>query len=375
MLRRLATTAAAAGASLAAARPDADLVGSPSVNPLSDGCWTNTSLSAMGKRALVVTTSYGHRLPNGQRSGVAVEEFTAPYYVYQDAGMEVDIASIQGGDVPLGMSTPTPSQLKFRHDADLKSKLQNSRKIDDVDFSDYDLVFMAGGWGAAFDLGTSQVLGAKVAAALEARRPLVGSTCHGALGFALANKTDGSPWLRGMTATGVTTAQIQKLGIKDQTPMHPEEVLRRLGANYVSIVGHGLLGDVGATSVAIDTQGPVVVTGQNQNSACAAAQRQLLFFMDQQHVDVDTYALVPTADCEAPVKWCFNGFKSDIEQALKLDVFDLCRDSGHVAIQKGRCQDKGFDRVLNLPVVGPLVKDPLFRKLSIFFKHEESILV
>ena len=90
----------------------------------------------------------------------------------------------------------------------------------------------------------------------------------------MANKTDGTPWLKGVTVTGVTDAQIEKLGVKNQTPMHPETALRALGANYQCIHGNGLLGDVGATSVAVDAEGPIVVTGQNQNSACERSSKR-----------------------------------------------------------------------------------------------------
>ena len=37
--------------------------------------------------------------------------------------------------------------------------------VDDLDFTQYDLVYMAGGWGAAYDLGTSEVLGRKISEA------------------------------------------------------------------------------------------------------------------------------------------------------------------------------------------------------------------
>merc|ERR1712130_256670 len=105
---------------------------------------------------------------DGKPTGAAIEEFTAPYYTYHDAGMEVDIASILGGKIPIGEVTVTYSQIRYRLDSTLKGKVNNSMKIDDVNFADYDVVFMVGGWGAAFDLGYSQVLGAKVGAALEA---------------------------------------------------------------------------------------------------------------------------------------------------------------------------------------------------------------
>jgi len=263
-------------------QPDTGLTGTTNGNVLSDQCWKNITLSATGKRGLVITTSHGDPLSDGKDTGVAYQEAIVPYYVYSDAGMQVDLASIKGGQIPIGDSTPTPKQLRGRLDKTATAKFSNSLKIDDVDFAEYDVVFMAGGWGAAFDLGFSQVLGKKVAAALEAKTPLLASVCHGSLGFRLANMTDGTPWVTGRAMTGVTNAQIEKLGVKGQTPLHPEEELRNAGANYQSIHGTNiLLKDLSASAVAVDAQGPVIVTGQNQNSACVTAQRQLLFLLSQ----------------------------------------------------------------------------------------------
>lgn len=197
----------------------------------------------------------------------------------------------------------------------------------------------------------------------------MGSTCHGALGFAMANKTDGTPWLKGMTATGVTVAQIEWLGIDNETPMHPEVVLKAKGANYVSIHGNGILADVGATSVAVDTQGPIVVTGQNQNSACVAAQRQLLFLQANEGMDESTHAWVPGKDCKAPLKVCYEGYKDDVLQASKKDPFNLCKFGSHAKI-KGTCASFGFEA--HFPGIA---KDPIFRKLTLWKEDSYAVVV
>lgn len=258
--------------------PYAGQAGLPKASEFDSNCWTNLTLNASGKRALIVTTSYGDKLGNGMKSGLCLEEAAEPYYVYLDAGMTVDIASIKGGAVPY-TETPKSSGVKrFLDDSDAMAKLSSSAIVSGVDFSKYDVVFMSGGWGAAFDLGYSVELGQKVSQALYAKTPLVASTCHGVLGFVQANMTDGTPWVKGRKVTGVTTRQIKELGITDQTPMHPEEEMRALGADFQSIYGTGLLGDVSAESTSVDLSvGMAIVTGQNQLASCVAAQRQLQF--------------------------------------------------------------------------------------------------
>lgn len=264
------------------AKPYDGQTGSKKVNILSDNCWKNLTLQVPpSSSALIVTTSYGEKLSNGKPTGLCLQELADPYYVYLDAGFgRIDITSIKGGKVPYDTQPNTGAVKRFLKDKEAVQKLATSIPINETDFSSYDVVFMAGGWGAAFDLGYSEELGERVASALEQRTPMIASTCHGALGFAQANRSsDGEPWVKGLKMTGVTDAQIKHLGITE-TPLHPETVLKELGADFQCIHGTSFIfGDVSATSVSVDDSGPIIVTGQNQCGSCVVAQRQVHFFL------------------------------------------------------------------------------------------------
>ena len=53
--------------------------------------------------------------------------------------------------------------------------------------------FWAGGWGAAYDLGYSPVLGEKISEAYYAEgSPVIGGVCHGVLGFINAKDDAGN---------------------------------------------------------------------------------------------------------------------------------------------------------------------------------------
>ena len=143
-------------------------------------------------------------------------------------------------------------------------------RIDDVDFTQYDAIFMAGGWGAAYDLGFSEVLGQKISEAYYAESPIIGSVCHGALGLIKAVDRDGNPLIAGRKICGVTDKQIQELGI-DMTPQHPETELRKLGVTFESETAFR---DLFATHVAVDDE-KRFVTGQNQNSAHETAHKMM----------------------------------------------------------------------------------------------------
>jgi putative intracellular protease/amidase len=146
-------------------------------------------------------------------------------------------------------------------------KVKESLIIDNVDFMEYDLIYMAGGWGAAYDLGTSAILGEKITRA-NAEGKILGSVCHGALGFVMAKETNGEPLVKGKRMTAVTDKQVKELRIKG-TPMHPETELRKLGANYQS---NSAMTDLLATLTVVDGN---IVTGQNQNSGMETAQTMM----------------------------------------------------------------------------------------------------
>ena len=242
--------------------------------------FTGETFKAEGKRALVITTSHGVlNAPGettGKATGVMASEMTHPYYTFLDAGMSVDIASIKGGQIPVDPETllfmiKSPEDDRYLQDPDLQAKVNNSLRIDDIDFTQYDAIFMAGGWGAAYDLGYSKVLGEKISEAYYASgRPLIGSVCHGALGLINATDTGGNALIKGRKITGVTDKQIKELGI-ELTPMHPETELRKVGALYESQTAFR---DIFATHVSVDDE-QRFVTGQNQNSGLEAAHKMV----------------------------------------------------------------------------------------------------
>lgn len=241
--------------------------------------YKKTTYKLNGKKALIITTSHDTLGESGKATGVYGSEMTIPYYEFLEAGMTVDIASIKGRKVPIeskSMKYPLASHADQRYlkDTTAQNKVTHSLKIDNIDFLEYDIIFMTGGWGAAYDLGTSEVLGQKITEA-NAKNILLGSVCHGVLGFRLAEETNGKPLVEGKIITGVSDKQIQELKI-ESTPLHPETELRKQHANYQSATAFK---DTLATLVVIDGN---IVTGQNQNSGGETAQTLLRLLAEQQ---------------------------------------------------------------------------------------------
>ena len=241
--------------------------------------YIGTSYSLPGKKALIVATNQAelnkHGKTGGKATGAFASEITAAYYDFIDASMQVDIASIKGGKIPiepqsLSYFLKTSEDKRFLQDPELKEKVKNSKKITDIDFTAYDIIFLAGGWGAAYDLGYSDELGQKISDAYYTGNSIIGGVCHGPLGLIRAKDKDGKLLIAGRRMTAVTDKQIRQLFIT-ATPQHPEAELRKAGALFES---QSKLIDMFATHVVIDNE-KRFVTGQNQNSGHETAHKMM----------------------------------------------------------------------------------------------------
>jgi putative intracellular protease/amidase len=227
------------------------------------------SLDMAGTKALCIATNHAV-LDIGVATGVFASELTVPYYVFLDTGMQVDVASPLGGIVPvdpLSMKAPirTPEDDRLIDDPVLRGKLMRSLAIADLDFTTYDIVYFAGGWGAAFDLGQSELLGRKVSEAYAAD-VVLGGVCHGPLGLLRGRTPEGEPIVKGRRVTAVTDKQIRELGI-EITPLHPETALRQAGACFEGKAHPAR--DFFANHFVADGD---LITGQNQNAGPMVAR-------------------------------------------------------------------------------------------------------
>ena len=242
--------------------------------------YNGTTTELPGKRALIITTSHAVlNAPgetNGDATGVFGSELTHPYYTFTDGGMSVDVASIKGAEIPIDPSSfnrpiITPEDKRYLKDSVFQAKVKNSIPIADIDVSQYDIIFLSGGWGAAYDLGQSEVLGEKISQAYySSLLPVIGGVCHGVLGLINAKDNSGQLLIAGRKMTGVTDKQIKELDIA-VTPLHPETELRKAGVAFES---NTAFIDFFATHVVVDDE-KRFVTGQNQNSGLETSHKMM----------------------------------------------------------------------------------------------------
>ena len=213
----------------------------------------------------MVLTSHQSLGDTGQKTGFWLEEFAAPYYRFVDKGHVVTLASPKGGRPPIDPKSEESEALtslteRFRQDEDLKSKLDATRSLTEVDASEYDALFFPGGHGPMWDLAESAASRALIEAFDQARKP-IGAVCHGPAVFRHVKSADGSPFVEGRDVTGFSNSEEARVGLTDVVPFLLEDELKRLGGNYSK----------GEDWQPYLVKGGRLVTGQNPASSVGCA--------------------------------------------------------------------------------------------------------
>lgn len=220
-------------------------------------------------KILMVLTSHDQLGDTGEKTGFWLEEFAAPYYVFQDAGAEIALASPLGGQPPLDPKSDDPacqteSTLRFKADPAAQAVLASTCRLSEVHADDFDAVFYPGGHGPLWDLAEDASSIGLIETMLLAGKP-VASVCHAPAVLLRAKVPDGRPVVQGRQVTGFSNSEEQAVGLTRVVPFLVEDMLEQCGARYIKradwqphVVSDGLL-----------------ITGQNPASSEAVA-RELL---------------------------------------------------------------------------------------------------
>jgi len=187
-------------------------------------------------RALIIMTSHSELGDTGNKTGFYWEEMAAPYWQFVDAGFDVTLASIDGGEPPADPNSIDSEQLpeavrRFMNDDDAMSALKHTAAIDDVSGNDFDTIFLPGGHGAMWDAGSSRRLAKLVAQAYE-HGVVIGAVCHGPAGLINATLSNGDPLVKGKRVNGFTDAEEEAAGLTDIVPFLLETKLGELGGDF-----------------------------------------------------------------------------------------------------------------------------------------------
>jgi len=220
-------------------------------------------------KIVMVLTSYDKLGDTGKKSGLWLEEFAAPYYLFKDVGAEITLTSPKGGQPPLDPKSDDPASQtsaiqRFKNDKVAQQALANTVKLSNIKAEDYDAVFYPGGHGPLWDLSEDRDSIALIET-LHAAGKSVAAVCHGPAVFRHTKMPDGLPLVQGKSVTGFANTEEAAIGLTGIVPFLVEDLLKNNGGNY---------------SKAEDWRSYVVtdgnlITGQNPASSEAAARALL----------------------------------------------------------------------------------------------------
>ena len=222
--------------------------------------------SPLPERVLLVVSSHGREGGNVQ-PGYEMDELAQAWLVFRANGMDVDIASPEGGAVVADeFDHAKPYNRAFAADAEGQRDLADTLRLSPDMAGNYAAVMVIGGKGAMMDLPFSQILQGLLVAT-EDKGGVIAAVCHGPAVFARMRNQDGSDWARGRALTGFADEEEALFG-KKWVPHFPfllETELRRQQADF---------SDAPIMLPHVVTDGRVV-TGQNPYSVAAASDAVL----------------------------------------------------------------------------------------------------
>ena len=221
------------------------------------------------KKVLIVLTSHEDLGNTGKKTGFWLEEFSDPYYLLIDNGIEVTLASPKGGRPPMDPSSAsenykTEGTVRFATDTILQEILSNTYKLETIKVADYDAVYYPGGHGPLWDLAEDKNSIALLEGFFNADKPIA-VACHGPAIFKNTKKKDGSPLVKGLKVTGFSNSEETASGLAEVVPFIVEDMLTENGAIYSK-------GADWSSHVVVDGS---LITGQNPASAKDVAEKLL----------------------------------------------------------------------------------------------------
>lgn len=220
-------------------------------------------------KILMVLTSNDKIGSTGNKTGFWLEEFTAPYYVFKDAGVEITLASPKGGQPPLDpksdeKDSQTAATERFRADKEAQAALTHTKILRDLSADDFDAVYYPGGHGPLWDLAEDRFSIALIESMYAQGKP-VSAVCHAPGVLRHAKAPDGSPLVQGKQVTGFSNTEEASAGLINVVPFLVEDELQKNGGKY---------------SKAADWQSYSVhdgnlITGQNPASSAVVAKTVL----------------------------------------------------------------------------------------------------
>jgi putative intracellular protease/amidase len=231
-------------------------------------------VSSTPKKVLIVVANPTTSTTLGWPVGFWGAELTHPYFELTQHGVEVTIASPDGGKVEMdSLSDPRDESkwsvddlitMGFLNTPELTALLDDTPKLADLDLDEFDAIMVAGGQAPMFSFRDSQPVHDALRHFYESEKPTC-IYCHGTAALVDLKLSNGSYLVEGKTVTGFANVEedfSDKFVGQKVMPFRIEDELEQRGANYLQ----------GGLFKAFAVRDGRLITGQQQYSARKVAE-------------------------------------------------------------------------------------------------------
>lgn len=223
------------------------------------------------KKALIVVTNHSDFKHNkAAPTGLWLSELTHFYDEFEGAGYAMDIVSPTGGKIPidsrsLGRFVLDKATKARYQDTKFMSLIENTASLIDIDWRDYDILYIAGGHGAMWDFIDNNELHSIIREIYESGKPIA-AVCHGVAALQNAKLSNEEYLIKGKKGTGFPYFDEAIAGVKSLVPYNLEKTLTQRGMIYskafLPLMNHSVVDGL-------------LITGQNPNSTKSTARKAL----------------------------------------------------------------------------------------------------
>lgn len=211
-------------------------------------------------RSLIVCTNHTDFPTKPQKTGLWLSEATHFYDELADRDLPYDIASPNGGPVPIdekSMDRRDTTNEKWHNNPTFRHKLEHSLRLDEVDPANYQILYLTGGHGTLWDFPENPAL-QRITRHIYENGGMVAAVCHGVAGLLNVTLSDGSSLIDNRQITGYSNMEEKLVWLDDEVPFLLEDALRGKNALYsksmIPFLAH----------IEVDER---LITGQNPLSA------------------------------------------------------------------------------------------------------------
>ncbi len=190
----------------------------------------------MTRGILHVVTNVAHYADPDEPTGLWLSELTHAYDLFEEAGYEQRIVSPRGGLSPLeprALKWPLldASAKAWLDDAARMKLLSETARPDEIDPSEFDVIYFTGGHAVMWDFPDDGGLQA-LARDIWEHGGIVASVCHGYCGLLNIRLSDGSLLVAGKRVTGFAWSEEVVAGVAGKVPYNAQAEMKRRGAHY-----------------------------------------------------------------------------------------------------------------------------------------------